>query len=407
MDLGTRLTVLGSLNMDISVTVPALPGPGATVLGGAAAFAPGGKGANQAVAAARLGAPSGIGVRMVGCVGDDDFGRALRAALVAEGVDDTSLRTVPGVPSGIAMITVDQTGENMITVAPGANREVGADEVAAAGKPASSAGSGAGTAREGTGTARERAGAAREGAGAAREGTGAARERAGAAREGTGAAREGTGAARERAGAGGGSSAVTGEGLAAAGAAHVLVISAEVPAPAIAAALDACAERSPRPLTVLNLAPAPPEAAGLVAKRPDWLVVNESEAAAVLGRPVSGLPGAASAAADLVAAGAANAVVTAGAAGAAYHSENEGQERTVAAFPVKTVDTVGAGDTFVGALAVALVAGIAPGVAVTAAAAAAAAAATRPGTQAGMPRPADVQAATGYEWPLFAAGKTH
>ena len=379
MDLGTRLTVLGSLNMDISVTVPALPGPGATVLGGAAAFAPGGKGANQAVAAARLGAPSGIGVRMVGCVGDDDFGRALRAALVAEGVDDTSLRTVPGVPSGIAMITVDQTGENMITVAPGANREVGADEVAAAGKPASSAGSGAGTAREGTG----------------------------AAREGTGAAREGTGAARERAGAGGGSSAVTGEGLAAAGAAHVLVISAEVPAPAIAAALDACAERSPRPLTVLNLAPAPPEAAGLVAKRPDWLVVNESEAAAVLGRPVSGLPGAASAAADLVAAGAANAVVTAGAAGAAYHSENEGQERTVAAFPVKTVDTVGAGDTFVGALAVALVAGIAPGVAVTAAAAAAAAAATRPGTQAGMPRPADVQAATGYEWPLFAAGKTH
>jgi ribokinase len=310
--------------MDISVTVPALPGPGATVLGGAAAFAPGGKGANQAVAAARLGAPSGIGVRMVGCVGDDDFGRALRAALVAEGVDDTSVRTVRGVPSGIAMITVDSDGENMITVAPGANREVGAAEAESAG----------------------------------------------------------------------------------ARTAHVLVISAEVPVPAIAAALDACAERSSRPLTVLNLAPAPPEAADLVAKRPDWLVVNESEAAAVLGRPISGLPGAASAAADLVAAGAANAVVTAGAAGAAYHSENEGQERTVAAFPIKTVDTVGAGDTFVGALAVALAAGIAPGEAVTAAAAAAATAATRPGTQAGMPRPADVHAATGYQWPLFADGKT-
>jgi ribokinase len=331
VDHGARLTVLGSLNMDISVTVPALPGPGATVLGGAAAFAPGGKGANQAVAAARLGAASGIGVRMVGCVGDDDFGRALRAALVAEGVDDASVRTVPGVPSGIAMITVDRSGENMITVAPGANREVGAAEVAAAGA---------------------------------------------------------------------GDSA----GAQAARAAHVLVISAEVPVPAIVAALGACAGREPRPLTVLNLAPAPPEAAGLVAARPDWLVVNESEAAAVLGRPVSGLAAAARAAADLVAAGAANAVVTAGAAGAAYHRGNDGQGRTVAAFPINAVDTVGAGDTFVGALAVALAAGIPPQQAVTAAAAAAATAATRPGTQAGMPRPADVHAATGFEWPLSPTG---
>jgi ribokinase len=322
VSLDARLTVLGSLNMDISVTVPALPGPGATVLGGVAAFAPGGKGANQAVAAARLGAASGIGVRMVGCVGDDDFGRALRAALVAEGVDDASVRTVPGVPSGIAMITVDHQGENMITVAPGANREVGAAEVAA-----------------------------------------------------------------------------TGEGDASQ--AHVLVISAEVPVQAIAAALAACASLSPRPLTVLNLAPAPLEAADLIAARPDWLVVNEPEAAAMLGRPVSGLAGAARAAADLVAVGAANAVVTAGAAGAAYHDGGtHGQGGTVAAFPVRAVDTVGAGDTFVGALAVALAAGLPPREAVTAAAAAAATAATRQGTQAGMPRPADVHAATGYAWPL-------
>src|SRR5919201_3345242 len=77
-----RLTVLGSLNMDVSVAVPRLPAPGATVLGGAASFAPGGKGANQAVAAARL----GTSVAMVGCVGDDDFGRALRAVLGAEGI---------------------------------------------------------------------------------------------------------------------------------------------------------------------------------------------------------------------------------------------------------------------------------------------------------------------------------
>ena len=407
MDYGARLTVLGSLNMDISVTVPDLPGPGATVLGGAAAFAPGGKGANQAVAAARLGAASGIGVRMVGCVGDDDFGRALRAALVAEGVDDASVRTVPGVPSGIAMITVDRSGENMITVAPGANREVGAAEVAATGE-----GAGAGIDRVAAG-----GNASGEGAG----GGNACGEGAGGVVGGGNATGEGTlGGNAAGEGAGGGNAAggnavaenaaAPTENAAAAAesagrkAAHVLVISAEVPVPAIAAALAACAGREPRPLTVLNLAPAPPEAAGLVAARPDWLVVNESEAAAVLGRPVSGLAAAAGAAADLVAAGAANAVVTAGAAGAAYHGGNEGQGRTVAAYPVRAVDTVGAGDTFVGALAVALAAGIPPEEAVTAAAAAAATAATRPGTQAGMPRPADVRAATAFEWPLLVTG---
>ena len=123
-----RVTVLGSLNMDISVTVPRLPGPGATVLGSAARFTPGGKGANQAVAAARLGAE----VRMVGCVGDDEFGRRLLAALQAETVDVDGIRVVTGVPTGLAMIAVDGAGENLITVAPGANRQAGPPEVAAA-----------------------------------------------------------------------------------------------------------------------------------------------------------------------------------------------------------------------------------------------------------------------------------
>ncbi len=102
--------MLGSLNMDISVTVPDLPVPGATVLGRAAVFAPGGKGANQAVAAARLARDAGMSVAMIGCTGDDEFGRTLRAALRAEGVDDSAVRTVAGVPTGIAMITVDQRG---------------------------------------------------------------------------------------------------------------------------------------------------------------------------------------------------------------------------------------------------------------------------------------------------------
>ena len=120
----------------------------------------------------------------------------------------------------------------------------------------------------------------------------------------------------------------------------------------------------------------------------------------MLGRPVGGLTKAARAAADLVAAGARNAVVTACRGGAAYQCEDQALSRTVAAFSVRAVDSVGAGDTFVGALAVALAGGIAPGEAVTAAAAAGATAAARPGTQTGMPRPADIRAATGFEWPV-------
>jgi ribokinase len=246
-----QVTVLGSLNMDISVTVPRLPAPGATVLGSAARFTPGGKGANQAVAAARLGAD----VRMAGCVGDDDFGRRLLAALRAEGVNADATRVVPGVPTGLAMIAVDETGENLIIVAPGANHQVGSPEVAAA-----------------------------------------------------------TNGPRD-----------------------ILVISAEIPAPAITQAL---AQAGP---CILNLAPAPQNAAELVAASGqdlDWLVVNESEAAAVLGRPVDGLADAARAAAELVARGPRHAVVTAGAA-----------------------------------------------------------AVTRPGAQTAMPGPADILAATGVTWP--------
>jgi ribokinase len=357
-----RLTVLGSLNMDISVTVPDLPVPGATVLGRAAVFAPGGKGANQAVAAARLAGDAGLSVAMIGCAGDDEFGRALRSALRAEGVDDSGVRTVPGVPTGIAMITVDRAGENMITVAAGANHEVSPVDIAHL-DPSSPDGLSPGAAT-------------------------ATPETASPPRD-------------------------------------VLVISAEVPIPVISAALAASAGRA---LRVLNLAPAPSraQAAELMAAGPDWLVVNESEAAAVLGRAVAGLEEGAAAAADLVAAGARNAVVTAGAAGAAYcgpgaaagkgEGEGEGERHpaapgrpaaaarpgtvTVPGFQVTAIDTVGAGDTFVGALAVALAAGVAPVDAVTAAAAAGAAAAARPGTQSGMPRPADVGDVTGHRWPV-------
>jgi ribokinase len=250
---------------------------------------------------------------MAGCVGDDDFGRRLLANLRHEAIDASEVRVVADTPTGLAMISVDRAGENIITVAPGANHEVGEQDVAAA---------------DGDSDA-------------------------------------------------------------------VLVICAEVPVPAIRAALA----RSGRAACVLNLAPAPDEAAAIVADGVDWLVVNETEAAAVLGQPVEGLAGAARAVADLVTRGARHAVVTAGAHGAAYAAQ-DGEPETIDPYRVEAVDTVGAGDAFVGALAVALAAGVPAADAVRAASAAGATAATRPGAQAGMPRPADIQGVTGLSWPI-------
>jgi ribokinase len=322
-----RVTVLGSMNMDISVSVPELPRPGATVLGSAARFAPGGKGGNQAVAAARLGAE----VRMAGCVGGDDFGVRLLEALDSESVDTSAVRQVPGTASGLALIPVDPSGENMVTVAAGANETVGDEEVRSAFEHP----------------------------------------------------------------------------------VDVLIISAEIPALAIAAALSQAHEAheahraheayragqdgADTLICLLNLAPVPPRARDLLAAGVDWLVVNEIEAAAVLRHPVSGLADAAAAAGDLLTAGAAHAVVTAGGAGAAYAGPDG--TITVPGFPVRAVDSVGAGDTFVGALATAIGAGATPESAIRAASAAAAVATTRRGTQAAMPRPAEITALTGVPWP--------
>jgi ribokinase len=327
------VTVLGSLNTDISLLVPHLPGPGETVLASAGAtFGAGGKGANQAVAAARLGAA----VSMVGCCGDDEFGARLRAGLAAEGVGVAGLRAVPGVASGLALITVDPAGENSIAVAAGANGLAGEAEVAAAfAQPC-----------------------------------------------------------------------------------DVLVLSAEIPVPVLGAALRRARADGVR--TVLNLAPVPEGAAGLLAECSGWLVVNAQEAAALAERGWKGGSGAGArggrqgepggapprdeaalgrdAAAGLAAAlGGGHVVVTLGAAGAVLAGPSG--TAAVPGFAVTAVDTVGAGDAFVGALALALASGLDPGAAVTAACAAGAAAATRRGAQAALPRPADVLAATGFPWP--------
>jgi ribokinase len=306
-----RVTVVGSLNTDISLAVPHLPGPGETVLSAAAAdVGSGGKGANQAVAAARLGAA----VRMVGCLGDDEFGEQLRAALVAEGVDDSGVRTVAGVASGIALITVDSDGENTIAVAAGANGMAGRDEVEAA----------------------------------------------------------------------------------FAAPCDALVLSAEIPVEVLAAVLDRA--RRDAVTCVLNLAPVPAGVARLLAGGVDWLVVNAHEAGVVLGGRLARLDDAHAAAAGLAGLGARHAVVTLGPAGAVL----DGLTGPVAVpgFRVKGVDSVGAGDAFVAALTVALAAGVAPAAAVRAACAAGAAATTQRGAQDALPRPADIQAATGASWPV-------
>ena len=112
-----RVVVVGSINADLVIRGERLPSPGETVTGGTFERHHGGKGGNQAVAAARLGTP----VVFVGAVGDDPFGIEARAALAAEGIDVTELMTLDGWATGVALILVDRRGENLISVAPGAN----------------------------------------------------------------------------------------------------------------------------------------------------------------------------------------------------------------------------------------------------------------------------------------------
>jgi ribokinase len=116
----TDLVVIGSLNVDLVVAVPHLPKPGETVAGPNAERRPGGKGANQACAAARLGA----NVRLAGLVGDDMFGADLLAAIAAQGVDVSRVATLNNSSTGMAFIAVEDSSENMIIVASGANRHV-------------------------------------------------------------------------------------------------------------------------------------------------------------------------------------------------------------------------------------------------------------------------------------------
>jgi ribokinase len=140
--MDARVVVVGSVNVDLVVEAPRLPTAGETVLGERLERHQGGKGANAAVAAARLGAAT----TLVAAVGDDDFGRAARDALDAEGVDGERIAVLAGVPTGAALIVVDPAGENQIAVGAGANARLAADHVRAAVSGALAAGPGAGRA---------------------------------------------------------------------------------------------------------------------------------------------------------------------------------------------------------------------------------------------------------------------
>lgn len=273
-----RVVVVGSVNLDLVARVPRLPAGGDTV--GATGFelVPGGKGANQALAARRLGAE----VTLVAAVGTDDAAGTALALLGADGVDLDRVRRVPG-PTGIAMITVDDAGENTIVVVPGANAglTVGPDDLAGA---------------------------------------------------------------------------------------DAVLCQLEVPVGTVVAAARYAPATA---LFCLNPAPAGPVPAEVL-DRADLVVANRAEHAAV--------PGLDRAALLAVTAGAAGAVLRAG-----------GREVATATPPrVTAVDGTAAGDAFVGALVVGLLAGLDRQPALERACAAGAVAASRAGAQPSLPRPADL-----------------
>ncbi|MGA5101742.1 ribokinase [Streptomyces lavendulocolor] len=293
----THIVVLGSTNMDLVAYVSRAPKLGETVTGREFRTVPGGKGANQAVAAARAGAE----VSMIGAVGSDEFGTRLRAGLTGAGVDTDLLRTVDG-PSGTAHIVVDDEGSNAIVVVPGANGTVTSlapgDETLIA-----------------TGTA--------------------------------------------------------------------LLLQLELPLSAVVAGAEAARRHGVR--TILTPAPAQPLPPGLLAAT-DLLVPNEHEAATLTGQADP------HAAAEALLRHVPEVVITLGAAGSLYAARGA-DPVTVPAPRVRAVDTTAAGDTFVGALAVALGEGTPVPDALAWASSAAALSVQRPGASSSMPYRTEIDTA--------------
>ncbi len=295
------IAVIGSANADLVVGVDRRPGGGETILGSELVVTPGGKGANQAVAAGRIGGD----VRFVGCVGADGYGDLLRGSLTAAGVDVTDLAAVSR-PSGVALILVTPDGENSIVVAPGANGAVTPEYVAG----------------------------------------------------------------RE-------------SGW---GAADVVVMQLEVPMATVEHVAAVCRRTGSRFL--LNAAPAAVPPAEVLAAC-DPLVVNRSEALILLGEDAGTQADPEELARRLAGLGPSSVVLTLGADGA-LGLDSAGGVHHEPARAVRAVDTTGAGDAFVGALAVALAGGgsLADGLGL--ATEVAAYSVQRPGAQASYPDAAEL-----------------
>ncbi|PTR26668.1 ribokinase [Rhodococcus sp. OK519] len=296
-----EIVVVGSVNVDTVIRVPRLPAPGETVLGTGVSEYVGGKGANQAVAAARLGRRVGL----VGAVGDDADGRAVREALGAEGIDLVGLGERPGARTGAAVVQVDDSGENCITVLAGANGDLDAAAVRTAADDLRRA--------------------------------------------------------------------------------LVTVVQLEIPDDAVTAAIVLAGGT-----VVLNPSPARPVSDDVLSQV-DVLIVNRSELAVLAVESEPETAGQAAAMAGRLS-GPAAVVVTLGADGAVL--VRDGGAIEVPAVPVEQVtDPTGAGDTFAGALADALVRGESLDDAVRWAVRAAAITVTGPGAQSAMPTRDQVLAA--------------
>ncbi|MFV0429984.1 MAG: ribokinase [Arachnia sp.] len=128
MTMTGRVLVVGSLNADLVVHTARIPGPGETVTGSDLVVVPGGKSSNQAAAVGKLGGD----VALFGCVGDDPNGQLLTRSLAGAGVDVSHVRAIDGVPTGSAMIAVEDSGENFIIISPGANGQLSAADIDAA-----------------------------------------------------------------------------------------------------------------------------------------------------------------------------------------------------------------------------------------------------------------------------------